>query len=185
MIRKYLSDQIQRKQFELLARNHYTATTEKNPIDCSLYYLALHKKTVLSGLWRIAGWHKEQTATLKFLSNDFREQKWRAAAKKNAYALMSKHRFEYAAAFFLLADSVGEAVNICFTQMRDMQLAIAIARVSEGDNGPVLKNLLTDRVIPYANEQGDRWLASWAYWMVNRKDLSVRSLIVRILPLYT
>jgi hypothetical protein len=65
----------------------------KNPIDCSLFYLALRKKAVLSGLWRMAGWNREQGATLRLLSNNFQEPKWKTVALKNAYALLGKHRF--------------------------------------------------------------------------------------------
>lgn len=82
-----------KRQFEAIARNHYTSTDEKNPVDCSLYYLALKKKNVLTGLWRMASWHKEQTSTMRFLSNNFSEPKWKTAALKNAYALLGKHRF--------------------------------------------------------------------------------------------
>lgn len=82
-----------RKQMEVIARNHYTRTDEKNPIDCSLYYLALKKKNVLMGLWRMAGWNREQGSTQKFLGNNFAEQRWKTAALKNAYALLGKHRF--------------------------------------------------------------------------------------------
>lgn len=85
---------------------------------------------------------------------------------------------EYAAAFFLLADKLDDAVEICLRQLRDMQLAIAIARVYEGDNGTVLKKLLHDEVLPFAAQEGDRWLASWAFWMLGRKDMAVRALIV-------
>ncbi|KAG7136828.1 hypothetical protein HYQ45_018875 [Verticillium longisporum] len=35
-----------RAQFEIIARNEYTKSEMKNPIDCSLYYLALKKKTL-------------------------------------------------------------------------------------------------------------------------------------------
>ena len=65
----------------------------KNPIDCSLYYIALRKKTVLQGLWRIAGWNREQAATQRLLANNFQEPKWKTAALKNAYALLGKRRF--------------------------------------------------------------------------------------------
>jgi len=65
----------------------------KNPVDCSLFYLALKKKTVLQGLWRMAGWNREQRATQKLLANNFEDPKWRTTALKNAYALMSKRRF--------------------------------------------------------------------------------------------
>jgi hypothetical protein len=83
----------ERSAMEILARNHYAQTEERNPIDCSLFYLALKKKAVLAGLWRSAGWHKEQNAMLKFLAHDFGEARWRTAASKNAYALLAKQRY--------------------------------------------------------------------------------------------
>jgi len=78
---------------EVLARDQYAQTDERNPVDCSLFYLALRKKNVLLGLWRTAGWHKEQSAMLKFLSHDFNDTRWRTAASKNAYALLAKQRY--------------------------------------------------------------------------------------------
>jgi hypothetical protein len=58
-----------------------------------LYYLALRKKAILSGLWRMAGGHHEQIVTQRLLGNNFSEPRWKTAALKNAYALMGKHRF--------------------------------------------------------------------------------------------
>lgn len=173
-----------RAQFEIIARNEYTKGEVKNPIDCSLYYLALKKKTVLQGLWRMASWNREQAATQRFLANNFDDPKWRTAALKNAYALMSKRRFEYAAAFFLLADHLSDAVNVCLSQLKDLQLAIAVARVYEGDQGPVLRKLLEEQVLSIAAQEGNRWLASWAFWMLHRRDMSVRALIVSTLTNY-
>ncbi|KAK4667125.1 regulator of (H+)-ATPase in vacuolar membrane [Podospora pseudopauciseta] len=172
-----------RQQFEIIARNEYTKGEDKNPIDCSLYYLALKKKTVLQGLWRMASWNKEQASTSKFLANNFDDPKWRTAALKNAYALMSKRRFEYAAAFFLLADHLHDAVNVCLNQLHDLQLAVAITRVYEGDNGPVLKRLLEEEVLSTAAKEGNRWLASWAFWMLGRRDMAVRALITPVFAL--
>ncbi|KAK4171762.1 putative regulator of V-ATPase in vacuolar membrane protein [Triangularia setosa] len=172
-----------RQQFEMVAKNEYTKGEDKNPIDCSLYYLALKKKTVLQGLWRMASWNREQASTSKFLANNFDDPKWRTAALKNAYALMSKRRFEYAAAFFLLADHLHDAVNVCLNQLHDLQLAIAITRVYEGDNGPVLKRLLEEEVLARAAKEGNRWLASWAFWMLGRRDMSVRALITPVFAL--
>ncbi|KAI4218521.1 MAG: hypothetical protein LQ349_008677 [Xanthoria aureola] len=166
-----------RAQFEVVARNEYAKTDEKNPIDCSLYYLALRKKNVLLGLWRMAGWNREQASTQRLLSNNFQEARWKTAALKNAYALLGKRRFEYAAAFFLLAGNLQDAVNVCLHQMRDLQLAVAVARVYEGDEGSVLRLLLTDKVLPQAASEGDRWLATWAFWMLGKRDLALRSLI--------
>ncbi|KAJ4390451.1 regulator of (H+)-ATPase in vacuolar membrane [Neurospora sp. IMI 360204] len=169
-------------QFEIIARNEYSKSEMKNPVDCSLFYLALKKKTVLQGLWRMASWNREQGATLRFLANNFDDPKWRTAALKNAYALMSKRRFVYAAAFFLLADHLQDAVNVCLNQLKDLQLAIAITRVYEGDHGPVLRKLLEEEVLSIAAKDGNRWLASWAFWMLHRRDMAVRALIT---PVYT
>ncbi|KAL3421053.1 WD repeat-containing protein [Phlyctema vagabunda] len=169
-------------QFEVIARNEYTKSDMKNPIDCTLFYLALKKKTVLQGLWRMAGWNREQAATSKLLANNFQDPKWRTAALKNAYALLGKRRFEYAAAFFLLADCLKDAVNVILNQLKDLQLAIAVTRVYEGETGPVLKELIEEKVLPLASQEGNRWLASWAFWMLHRRDMAVRALIS---PVYT
>lgn len=83
----------QREHFEVIARNEYTKSDLKDPVDCSLFYLALRKKAVLQGLWRMASWNKEQAATQKLLANNFDDPKWRRTALKNAYALLSKRRF--------------------------------------------------------------------------------------------
>ena len=88
-------------------------------------------------------------------------------------------RAEYAVAFFLLADNLRDAVNVCSNQLRDLQLAIAVARVYEGDDSPVLHELLEDKVLPMAASQENRWLAMWTFWMLGRKDMAVRALIVR------
>ncbi|KAI9736645.1 MAG: regulator of (H+)-ATPase in vacuolar membrane [Cirrosporium novae-zelandiae] len=182
-------------QMEIIARNEYTKTDEKNPVDCSLYYLALKKKNVLQGLWRMAAWHQEQASTKRLLANNFQETRWKTAALKNAYALLGKHRYrnyshlhllnepdshiiiDYAAAFFLLAGNLRDAVNVCYNQLNDLQLGIAIARTYEGDNSPVFRELLEEKILPEAANEGNRWLASWAFWMLNRRDLAVRTLI--------
>lgn len=171
-----------RAQFEVIARNEYTKTDEKNPIDCSLYYLALKKKSVLMGLWRMAAWNREQSGTQKLLRNDFTEARWKTAALKNAYALLGKRRFEYAAAFFLLAGNLQDAVNVCAHQLQDVQLAVAIARVYDSDDSLVLRSLLEDKILPQAALEGNRWLATWAFWMLGRRDMAVRVLIS---PVYT
>jgi hypothetical protein len=66
---------------------------KRDPTDCSLFYFALGKVKLVHGLWRQAAWHKEQQIMLKFLSNDFSQPRWKTAALKNAYALLSKQRW--------------------------------------------------------------------------------------------
>ena len=166
-----------RCQLEVVARNKYTKSEDRSPTDCSLYYLALRKKSVLQGLWRMAHGNREQQSTQKLLANDFTDKRWRTTAQKNAYALLGRRRFEYAAAFFLLADSLRDAVNVCVNNLHDTQLAITITRAYEGDDGPVLEELLTDRILPEANLSGNKWMATWAFWMLKKREKAVRCLI--------
>lgn len=84
---------LQTTQVETIARNEFTKDDARDPTTCSLYYFALRKKRLVQGLWRQATFHKERGAMMKFLMNDFEDTRWRSAAIKNAYALMSKHRF--------------------------------------------------------------------------------------------
>ena len=125
----------------------------------------------------MATWSREHGATHRLLSNNFNEERWKTAALKNAYALMGRRRFEYAAAFFLLADHLQDAVSVLSNQLGDIQLAIAVARVYEGDDGPVLRAFLKDKLLPEAARDGNRWLATWAFWMINRRDNAVRCLV--------
>lgn len=47
-----------------------------------------------------------------FFSHNFSEDRWRKAALKNAFALLGKQRFEQSAAFFLLAGSLKDAIEV-------------------------------------------------------------------------
>lgn len=77
-----------------IARNIYLSKTEfRDPVDCTLFYLALRKKNLLQGLWNTAAYHKEHNVTKKFLANDFNDPRWKRAASKNAFALLGKQRF--------------------------------------------------------------------------------------------
>lgn len=69
------------------------ADEKRDPTACSLLFFALGKKTIVHGLWRQAYQHKEQQMMLKFLANDFELERWKTAAMKNAYALLSKQRY--------------------------------------------------------------------------------------------
>lgn len=131
----------------------------------------------------MATWSREQGATHRLLSNNFNEERWKTAALKNAYALMGRRRFEYAASFFLLADHLQDAVSVIHNQLGDTQLAVAVARVYEGDDSPVLKKFLQEKVLPQASKDGNRWLATWAYWLLGRRDNAVRSLVTPLTQL--
>ncbi|KAK9710405.1 RAVE protein 1 C terminal [Popillia japonica] len=129
-----------RQCVQVLAKAAYQA--KQDPLDAALYYLAMNKKSLLWGLYR----SKRDEKMTSFFSNNFSEDRWRKAALKNAYALLGKQRFDHAAAFFLLAGSLRDAVEICLHKLQDIQLAIIIIRLYEGDTG-MLKRLLFEEIL--------------------------------------
>ncbi|KAF2722534.1 hypothetical protein K431DRAFT_283958 [Polychaeton citri CBS 116435] len=163
--------------FELIAQSEYRSLQPPDPVNATLFYLALRKKQTLLALWRIATWHKEQRTTMNFLKRDFTLPEARTAAKKNAYALMGKRRFRYAAAFFLLADDPASATSVLAGQCEDVPLAVAVARVYCGDGTPVLCDLLESRLLPRARQKSDRWLLSWAQSLVHDKEAAAIELV--------
>ena len=162
--------------FEMIARAEYTKSEDRDPLDCSLFYLALRKKSVLQGLWRMAHGHREREQTMRVLAQDFDEPRWKTAALKNAYALLGRRRAMYAAAWFLLADEGKSAVNVLLgPEVNDLELAISVARVFDGDDGPVLKALVEDVILLQAVEEGDRWKAIYGCLILGRQDLALRA----------
>ncbi|KAK3056932.1 regulator of (H+)-ATPase in vacuolar membrane [Extremus antarcticus] len=175
----WLSDRYALEQiFDSLAQSAYRSSSPPDPINASLFFLAMHKKPALLALWRIATWHREQRATMAFLRRDFGIAGNKTAAKKNAYALMGKKRFDYAAAFFLLAEDAASATSVLASQCEDTMLAIAVARLYAGDGSALLRKLVEDRVMPQASKDGDRWAMSWCHSILLQQDEAAEALVM-------
>lgn len=166
-----------KKMVETVARNLFMSHEDKDPVACALFYLALNKKNVWTGLWRTAKTHVEHIKMTNFLANNFNEPRWKQAALKNAFQLLGLQRFEYAASFFLLSGSLKDAVNVCVKNLNDIQLAVVLCRVYEGDSSPLLVDLLQKGVLPGAIEQGNRWLASIAFWHLNQREKALKVIV--------
>ncbi|KAF6020291.1 Rbcn-3A [Bugula neritina] len=163
----------------------YSFQKTKDPMDSAIFYLAMKKKMVLWGLYRSVSDEKMQ----KFFKNDFTEDRWRKAALKNAYALLGLQRFLHAAAFFLLAGSLRDAVDICISKLNDLQLAIVISKLYSSDLvdtglSPAVKQILDERIL--GGEKGDEdlchpdpFLRSIALWMCKEYKRSLSTLLVR------
>jgi DmX-like protein len=136
-----------RQIIERVAKN---AFQEKNdPLDAAIYYLAMRKKGVLWGLFKTC----KDTRMTEFFKNDFNDKKWQSAAKKNAFVLLGKQRFEQAAAFFLLAGRLRDAIEVCVRSLNDIQLAIIIIRLYANDFDQAnlyLKTLLSVEILGYS-----------------------------------
>ena len=166
--------------FDSLAQTAFRSTYPPDPTRASLYFLAMKKKATLLALWRVAAGNKEQKTTSNFLKRDFTLEENRTAARKNAYALMGKRRFEYAAAFFLLANDPASAIRILAGQCQDLPLAIAVARVYCDDGSPELMKFMHERVLPEARKAGDRWLLTWVHEVMGHTHLAAQALVLSI-----
>lgn len=156
---------VQRQQIELIAKNDFIKDDNQDPIDCSVLYLALGRQRAWHSMWKLTPMHPEQSKMLKFLENDFTQERWSSAACKNAFALLGKQRYsilpffrkgvnhhaqqrhvEYAAAFFLLAGKMNDAVSICQKYLQDPQLALCLCRLMDGDHSARFSTLLAQSV---------------------------------------
>ncbi|XP_018412810.1 PREDICTED: dmX-like protein 1 [Nanorana parkeri] len=144
-----------------------------DPLDAAIYYLAMKKKAVVWGLYR----SQREAKMTQFFGNNFSEERWRKAALKNAFALLGKQRFEHSAAFFLLAGSLKDAVEVCLEKLHDLQLALVISRLyeSEFEKSSTYKSILQKMVLgveshgresSLSNMHSDPFVRSMAYWIL-------------------
>eukprot|EP01134_Creolimax_fragrantissima_P007867 CFRG7867T1 len=159
-----------KKYVETLARNQFSDT--RKPLDVSLWYVALNKKSLLASLCKSAG----DQRTHKFFMNDFTEERWHSAAQKNAYVLMGQQRFVESAAFFLLAGNIRDAVSICVKNLKDMQMAVVVCRLYEGESGETMQWLLREHFL--TKNEADRNIAmqSIGHWLLKDYPQALRCL---------
>ncbi|XP_071965576.1 dmX-like protein 2 isoform X2 [Antedon mediterranea] len=171
-----------RRTMEKVAKSQFQ--TNKDPLDAALFYLAMKKKTVVWGLYRSI---KDARMT-DFFAHNFNEDRWRKAALKNAYALLGKQRFNHAAAFFLLAGSLKDAIEVCCNNLGDIQLAIVITRLYEDEMqvSASYKKLLFEIVFGCDIEGNrianktvcpDPFLRSISYWVNKEYTLALETLL--------
>nr|CDJ88019.1 CRE-RBC-1 protein [Haemonchus contortus] len=168
----------------------------EDPMDSSLYYMALKKKNLLTHLFKTVKNHK----MAEFFAQDFSKEHWQRIAAKNAFVLMGKQRFHHAAAFFLLSGSIKDAIQTILRKCRDLQLAMVVLRLYETDievQQAMLKEILCREVLGGSLEcvespggiaerignsckherSGDPFLRSMAYWLLKDFSQSVHTLV--------
>lgn len=171
-----------RRTIEKVAKASFQA--KKDPMDAAIFYLAMKKKGILWGLFRSVNDKKMSD----FFHNNFNEERWRKAALKNAFALLGRQRFLHAAAFFLLGNSLSDAIEVCLDRLNDIQLALVICRLYDG--GDVLpesaKKILFTHILG-CDESGQNYLPSKAHpdpflrsivlWMLKDHDGALQTLL--------
>ena len=163
-----------RKTAERLAKQIFKDTAD--PSKCALYYLAMKKKGALAQLFKLKG--NEKVA--EFINKDFTDDKNKTSAMKNAFVLMSRQDFNYAAAYFLLAESPKDAIDILIKKTRQYDLAYFVTRLYCGDDSDFCKKLLQNEILPYyKNEERDTWMQSAIQWISKDYEKSVETLVSR------
>ncbi|XP_062854976.1 dmX-like protein 1 isoform X2 [Trichomycterus rosablanca] len=165
-----------RRCIEKVAKASYQRNND--PLDAALFYLAMKKKAVVWGLYR----SQKNAKMTEFFSNNFAEDRWRKAALKNAFSLLGKQRFQHSAAFFLLAGSLKDAVEVCVEKMQDLQLALVICRLfeSEFEISCTYKKILQRNVLGQDHQipmHQDPFLRSMAYWVLDDYSRSLDTLL--------
>ncbi len=135
------------------------------------------------------------TKLTAFFGNNFAEDSWKNKAQKNAFVLLGKQRFEEAAAFFLLAGQLWDAVEVCMSNLNDFQLAFVIIRLYEGDHGPIYRRFLKECILGVQSSpmeadkkkkriglrlevNPDPFLRSMVYWLLQDCSNALETLLV-------
>ncbi|OCU02216.1 dmX-like protein 1 isoform X4 [Xenopus laevis] len=174
-----------RKCIEKVAKAAFQRNND--PLDAAIYYLAMKKKAVIWGLYR----SQKEAKMTQFFGNNFNEERWRKAALKNAFSLLGKQRFEHSAAFFLLAGSLKDAVEVCLEKLHDIQLALVISRLyeTEFEKTSTYKSVLKRRVLgmePHSKEpivsnvHPDPFIRSMAYWILEDYSQALETLLKQL-----
>ncbi|KAK9861889.1 hypothetical protein WJX84_003839 [Apatococcus fuscideae] len=160
-----------RAEAEAVAKATYAAT--RDPSDVALFYMGLGRKPLLQGLLRSS----QQVKLADFLNRDFSESKNKEAACKNAFVLLGQHRYEMAAAFFLLGGAQQDAVGVCATEIADPQLALFLCHLLEGPQGPLQHHLITSQLLSNAEDAEDEWSVCVLNWLLGRVGPALSALI--------
>ncbi|XP_069563830.1 dmX-like protein 1 isoform X1 [Brachyistius frenatus] len=165
-----------RRCIEKVAKASFQRNSD--PLDAAIFYLALKKKAVVWGLYR----SQNNAKMTDFFRNNFSEDRWRKAALKNAFSLLGKQRFQHSAAFFLLAGSLKDAVEVCLEKMQDLQLALVISRLyeSEFETASTYKKILHRHVLGHDKQipaHQDPFLRSMAHWVLEDYSKALDTLL--------
>jgi hypothetical protein len=155
-----------KKVFEDSAKVAFQAS--KKIESCTLAYVVLGKAKLLSAL------HKQNVAKdanvkmVDFYARDFNDAKNKAAANKNAFVLLGKSEYLRAVGFFVLGGNLTDAVGVAIKNLSDVHLAVLLCRCIEGDEGPLLKQVVSDSLVPQLINDSEYLLASVLLWRTKR-----------------
>lgn len=134
----------------------------KEPLDCLFWYTVAGKKNVLIQLFKKYIYNSaEHEKIFKFLQRDFSDTKTQNAAVNNAYALVDKKRYMHALAFFIYGQKIDEAISVCLSKLKDINLAFLMCNLMDDNTN---RNKLIDMML----KEGDVWAKHVGYFYKNQ-----------------
>ena len=143
-----------KKWVEEIGTNEFKKS--KEPMDCMLWYILVGKKNILATLFKKYQFNsKEHEAIFKFLQRDFADPKNKMAAGKNAFKLLDSKRYHLSLAFFIMGEDYQNAISICLSRLKDINLALLILLLTTNEKL---------EVVDYLMNEGDVWAKHIAYF---------------------
>jgi len=156
---------------------------EEGKDEAALMLMATGKFPVLKALY---GGVNRKVAD--FMKKDFKQAHNREIAAKNAFRLLSTHRYPLAIVFFLLAERFDDAVSVAKEELADLPLAVFLWRMkpqvithhNDMDGGGAAEGLRAyfgSAVMREARENGDPALEALSHWWSGQEQLAETGLM--------
>ena len=176
----WLKDTIKLKQLlEHVVKNEFKNLDTRDDLErvhhVCLWYLAMNKKQIALALYKK---DKNGAKIYDLMSKDFTQDRWKSAASKNAYVLLSKKKYMLCASFFLLGKNIKDCVNVLIDYLHDIQLAVLVCRLVEGEKSENLKRIYTDYFIKKGEEIDDPYLRLFGYWNTEQYIMALNTLCI-------
>lgn len=164
-MRKSILDCIAKSEFQ---KNHEV-------LDSAIFYLLLQKKSIIPALFK----SQKNNKMYEFFSQSFTEEKTKLAASKNAFHLLTLHRYMHSLSFFILAGQYAEAIQVAVNNMDDFQLGFLIAVSCPLDSQNIVKNFIQRYLLGEDDRQkhSDQFLRSIGYSILKRHPEALMTLV--------
>jgi len=158
------------------AKGSQGATDSTPVLEVAMHYMILGKRSALVALFRQA--RDEQRANLFSIDHTSLSQDDPRLEKvfKNAFACITKHKYEIAVALFILGGSYEEAVNICLQQLNSVSLACSALRLLVPEDNPDFRRIMCKNIVAFAIESKDRLLLSACWTRLGELSLAITAL---------
>ena len=132
----------------------------------ALWYILLGKLTILQNLYK---YEPGQEKFSEFFGKNFKDEKVRSIAGKNAMALVPKKKYLLACGFFILANDLVGAANVAIDRLKDPTLALMMCKIHDPTNETKqIDRILDNEFIKRGEILNDPYIPNIGFWL--KKD---------------